>query len=57
MSLEVTAKVVIYEAFVDGRLAAPKTLPGLFVTFTSSRNTKDSAADHLESLERFHFCV
>jgi hypothetical protein len=29
---DVTAKVVIYEAFVEGRLEAP-TLPGLFMTF------------------------
>jgi hypothetical protein len=36
----VTAKVVIYEAFVEGRLEAPKHLPAPFMTSTSSRCTR-----------------
>ncbi len=35
---DVTAKVVIYEAFVEGRTETPSTLPVPFMTFTSSRS-------------------
>lgn len=40
---DVTAKVVIYEAFVEGKLEAPKHLPAPSMTFTSNRNTRTSS--------------
>lgn len=40
---EVTAKVVIYEAFVEGELEAPKLLLAPSMTFTSSRSTRNSS--------------
>ena len=39
---DVTAKVVIYGAFVEGKLEAPKHLSAPSMTFTSSRSTKSS---------------
>lgn len=39
-SLTVTAKVVIYEAFVEAKLEAPKRLAALCTISTSSRSTK-----------------
>ena len=39
---DVTAKVVIYEAFVEGKLEAPKHLRAQSTISTSSRSTKNS---------------
>jgi hypothetical protein len=39
---DATAKVVTYEAFVEGRLEAPNTLPAACMTCTSNRNTTNS---------------
>jgi hypothetical protein len=40
--MDVTAKVVIYEAFVEGKLEAPNIWPARCTTSTSSRNTRSS---------------
>jgi hypothetical protein len=45
---DVTAKAVIYEAFVEGKLEAPKYLAAV---------REIPVADHLESLQRVHFCI
>ena len=43
---DVTAKVVIYEAFVEGKLEAPKhTSPARFMICTSSQSTRSSALE------------
>jgi hypothetical protein len=42
---DVTAKVVIYEAFVEGKLEAPNTSPAPCMIYTSSRNTKNSGRE------------
>jgi hypothetical protein len=42
---DVTAKVVIYEAFVEGRLEAPNTLPAPCMTCSSSRSTRNSCRE------------
>ena len=42
---DVTAKVVIYEAFVEGRLEAPSTSPEPCMTCTSSRSTRNSGRE------------
>jgi hypothetical protein len=39
---DVTAKVVIYEAFVEGKLEAPKHLAAMSMIFTSSRSMRSS---------------
>ena len=39
---DVTAKVVIYEAFVEGKLEVPNTLPTRCMTCTSSRGMRNS---------------
>lgn len=52
---DVTAKVVIYEAFVEGKLEAPKHLRCM--TCISNRRTRNSIKDDLESLECVHFGV
>ena len=39
---DVTAKVVIYKAFVEGQLEAPKHLARRFTISTSSRSTRNS---------------
>jgi len=39
---DVTAKVVIYEAFVEGKLEAPKHLAVTCTISTSNRNTRNS---------------
>jgi len=57
---DVTAKVVIYEAFIEGRLEAPKHLARsvhdlYFELRTEIRGS--SAADDLESFERIHLRI
>ena len=55
---DVTAKVVIYEAFVEGRLEAPKHLARIvhdLVFRTAVRRVP--AENDLESLKRIHFCI
>jgi hypothetical protein len=42
---DVTAKVVIYEAFVEGRLEAPKPSSGPYMICTSNRSTKNSSRE------------
>jgi hypothetical protein len=39
---DVTAKVVIYEAFVEGQLEAPNILPGPCMTTISNRSMRNS---------------
>ena len=49
---DVTAKVVIYEAFVEGILEAPKHLaPTVYDLYFEPRYEEFRAADHLESFE------
>ena len=40
--MDVTAKVVIYEAFVEGKLEAPSTWRAPYMTSTSGQSTKSS---------------
>ncbi|PYX77038.1 MAG: hypothetical protein DMG78_00020 [Acidobacteria bacterium] len=47
---DLTAKVVIYEAFVEGRLEAPKHLRAPCMTCTSSRSTRNSRPRTIWSL-------
>ena len=42
---DVTARVVIYEAFVEGRLEAPKHLAAACMTCTSSQSTTNSGRE------------
>ncbi len=42
---DVTAKVVIYEAFVEGRLEAPKHLARTVHDLTSSQSTRNSGRE------------
>jgi hypothetical protein len=42
---DVTAKVVIYEAFVEGRLELENTSPAPCMTCTSSRSTRNSGRE------------
>jgi hypothetical protein len=51
---DVTAKVVIYEAFVEGKLQAPKHLARTVHDHTSSEVRGLQIANHLESLECVH---
>lgn len=62
---DVTAKVVIYEAFVEGKLEAPNILPAPCTIFISSRSTRSSGREqfgvsrtplrrHLKRLSRSH---
>ena len=48
---DVTAKVVIYEAFVEGRLEAPQHLTRTVHDLYLDRSTRNSAADNLEPIE------
>jgi len=55
---DLTAKVVIYEAFVEGRLEAPKHLARLVHDlYFEPKYEEFTAANDLESLQRVHFCV
>lgn len=54
---DVTAKVVIYEAFVEGRLEAPKHLAGLSTTCILSRSTRNSGREQFESVECIYFRI
>ncbi len=55
---DVTAKVVIYEAFVEGKLEAPKRPCSDGPRPLFRANVRGiPTADHLESLERVHFCI
>ena len=52
---DVTAKVVIYEAFVEGRLQAPQHLArSVHDLYFEPKYEEFSVADHLESLECVH---
>src|SRR4029077_8406727 len=51
---DVSAKVVIYEAFVEGKLEAPKPLPGRSMISTSSQVRAVSVTNNLEPLECLH---
>jgi len=55
---DLTAKVVIYEAFVEGRLEAPKHLARtVHDLYFEPKYEEFTAANDLESLQRVHFCV
>jgi hypothetical protein len=47
---EVTAKVVIYEAFVEGKLEAPRPWRGLYTISTSNGSTRNFARETIWSL-------
>jgi hypothetical protein len=51
---DVTAKVVIYEAFVEGKLEAPKHLARTVHDLLRAEIRRVPVADHLEPLERVH---
>jgi len=52
---DVTAKVVIYEAFVEGKLEAPKHLARTVLTCISSPDTTNPVANNLEPFARVDF--
>jgi hypothetical protein len=55
---DVAAKVVIYEAFVEGKLEAPKHLARtVHDLYFELKYEEFRAADDLESVERFHISV
>jgi len=55
---DVTAKVVIYEAFVEGKLEIPKHLARTVHDLYFEPAIRGiSAADHLESDQRFYFGI
>jgi len=55
---DVTAKVVIYEAFVEGRLEAPKHLARtVHDLYFEPKYEEFRPPDDPEPLERVHFCV
>lgn len=54
---DVTAKVVIYEAFVEGKLEAPKHLARTVHDLYFEPKYEVPAADDLESVERLHVCI
>ena len=55
---DVTAKVVIYEAFVEGKLEAPKHLARIVHDLYLRTEVREiSVANDLEPLQRIHLCV
>jgi hypothetical protein len=55
---DVTAKVVIYEAFVEGRLEAPKHLARtVHDLYFEPKYEEFRSRNHLESLQRVHFGI
>lgn len=55
---DVTAKVVIYEAFVEGKLEAPKHLARtVHDLYFEPKYEEFPVADNLEPLERLHVCI
>jgi hypothetical protein len=52
---DVPAKVVIYEAFVEGKLEAPKHLARTVHDVYYEPQYEELAADDLESFQRIHF--
>jgi hypothetical protein len=54
---DVTAKVVVYEAFVEGRLEARKHLASTVHDLYFEPKYEEFRADGLESLQRVHICI
>jgi hypothetical protein len=55
---DVTAEVVIYEAFVEGKIGSTETLSSNSARPLFRAKVRGvSAAHDLESLERVHFCI
>ena len=55
---DVTAKLVIYEAFIEGKLEAPKHLARMVHDLYFEPEVRGiQATDHLESFECVHLCI